>query len=202
MMCPNVSWSDLVSIAQTYSSVAFPGLPFGGDLRFATDDALVHLDIKMTGPNDNANEIVVPPQQISGDGALWSEADGMQNGPFLVKGLRASMNFQPKLPPYYVMNGNIRLCLTYFLKGVYEVEGFGVQPLRHLEIACVPNGLLLFDGPKLAQTGELFIPGKDDRSKAEHDKRTRIRLDPLASLGKWRCTKISKVQDVWKTDFR
>src|SRR5579863_9124793 len=35
-------------------SITFPGLPLGGDIRFATTEALVHFDMKLTGPNDNA----------------------------------------------------------------------------------------------------------------------------------------------------
>src|SRR6185503_18699022 len=131
-------------------------------VRFATDDALIHFDVKMTGPNDNANEVVVPPQQVSGDGSLWQV--GMLSKSFLVVGERRSINFQPKLPPFYIIDGTVRLCLTYFLKVIYTVEEFGVQPLGYLEVACLPNGLLLFDGPKYAETPGLLIPGKDTKT--------------------------------------
>ena len=189
--------SNLIrAIGEANSSVTFPGLPFGGDVRFATDDAFIHFDVKMTGPNDNANEVVVPPQQVSGDGALW--LNGMLSNSFLVTGERKSINFQPKLPPFYVLDGTVRLCLTYFLKVVYTVEEWGVQPLHYLEVACVPNGLLLFDGKRSAQTPGLFIPGKDTLTTPEHVKRTRIRLDPLSSLdGAWRCKKIVTHDDAW-----
>ncbi len=40
-------------------------------MRLMTNDALIHLDIKITGPNDRADEIVASPNQISGDGADW-----------------------------------------------------------------------------------------------------------------------------------
>ncbi|MCC6445822.1 MAG: BglI family type II restriction endonuclease, partial [Armatimonadetes bacterium] len=49
------------------------------------------------------------------------------------------------------------------------------------EKSLAPN-LLLFDGPYYAKTPGLLIPGKDDKTKAEEDKRIRVRLDPLASL--------------------
>jgi hypothetical protein len=189
--------SNLIrAISNADASVSFPGLPFGGDVRFATGDALIHFDVKMTGPNDNANEVVVPPQQVSGDGVLWQ--DGMLSNPFLVVGERRSINFQPKLPPFYILDRTIRLCLTYFLKVVYTVQEFGVQPLHYLEVACVPNGLLLFDGPMYARTQGLFIPGKDTQATPEHVKRTRIRLAPLAGIDEWRCRKIQKINDQWR----
>ena len=169
--------------------VTFPGLPFGGDVRFATDDALIHFDVKMTGPNDRTDEVVAPQQQISGDGSVCD--NGIRNGSFLVQGQRASMQFYPKLPPFYEMAGSVRLCLTYFLKSVYSVQADGVQPLAYLEVACVPNGLLLMHGSTYCKITGLFIPGKDDQSVAPSDKRTRVRLNPLASIDDgWRCQKI------------
>lgn len=64
--------------------------------------------------------------------------------------------------------------LTYFLKVVYAVQAMGNQPLDYLELVCVPNGLLLFDGPKYALTPGLLIPGKDEKDHPK--KRTRVRL--------------------------
>jgi len=197
----SLSSNLLRAICQKDSSVTFPGLPFGGDVRFATDKALIHFDVKLTGPNDNVNEVVVPPQQVSGDGVIWNE--GSTNSRCKVIGKIAQMEFQPKLPPFYVLNGKVLPCLTYFLKAVYTVQGLGVQPLDYLEVACLPNGLLLFDGPKYGVTPLLFIPGKDDRSKPIDDKRMRVRLDPLALLpGNWRCVKIHKGQSGWRTTLR
>jgi hypothetical protein len=194
--------SNLIrAISKAEPTISFPGLPFGGDVRFATKDAIIHFDVKMTGPNDNANEVVVPPQQISGDGALWGT--GLKNNSFLVTGERRKITFQPKLPPFYVLEGTERLCLTYFLKAVYTVTALGVQPLHYLEVACVPNGLLLFDGPKYAKTPGLLIPGKDTQTTPENVKRTRVRLAPLAGLsGKWRCQKIVSENDAWKVVTR
>ena len=48
--------------------VSYPGLPSGADMRFATENALIHFDVKLTGPNDNPDEVVASPNQISGDG--------------------------------------------------------------------------------------------------------------------------------------
>ncbi len=147
------------AIALEDPSITYPGLPLGGDIRFATDDAYIHFDLKLTGPNDNAHEIVASPHQIAGDGRSCN--GGVNNSPVTVKGARAEMSFQPELPPFYVLDGRILLCLTYFLKAVYTVQNIGDQPLHYLELACVPNGLLLFDGPNYFQVQGLFIPGKD-----------------------------------------
>jgi len=194
----SLSFNLLKAVWQNAPSITFPGLPFGGDVRFATKDAIIHFDVKLTGPNDNPNELVVPPQQISGDGTGW--ANGSMNSSCQAVGTRAHMLFQPKLPPFYILEDQVLLCLTYFLKAVYTVEELGVQPLDYLEVACVPNGLLLFDTMNYAETAGLFIPGKDDQTKAPEDKRTRIRLDPLAALGGgWRCMKIQQTEEGWKT---
>jgi hypothetical protein len=200
----SLSFNLLRAIAQQRDDVTFPGLPFGADVRFATNDAMVHFDVKLTGPRDNVDEVVAPPQQISGDGADWDK--GMVNSAFRVQGARSSFNFQPKLPPFYVLDNRVLPCLTFFLKAVYSLQGLGEQPLEYLEIACVPNGLLLFDGPVYARTEGLLIPGKDDQSVQESDKRTRVRLYPLASLGGgWRCRKIipsNEERTQWKIQPR
>jgi hypothetical protein len=181
-------------------SITFPGLPLGGDVRFATNEALIHFDVKLTGPNDRADEIVASPHQISGDGIRW-ENSGVANSPVVVRGARANMDFQPELPPFYVLNGRPLICLTYFLKAVYEVRSMGDQPLRYLELASVPNGLLMFDGARLANTAGLLIPGKDGQSHEK--KRTRVRLEPLANLNTWRCIQIVRTDEGgWETRQR
>ncbi len=174
-------------------SITFPGLPLGGDIRFATQDALVHFDLKLTGPNDNPDEIVASPHQISGDGQFWQ--GGVVNSLVLVTGQKAQMSFQPELPPFYILEQRVLLCLTYFLKVVYTVQVMGNQPLDYLELACVPNGLLLFDGPKYASTLGLLIPGKDEKDHPK--KRTRVRLTPLATLAPWRSIKIIRTPTGW-----
>ncbi|MBV9470128.1 MAG: BglI family type II restriction endonuclease [Abitibacteriaceae bacterium] len=184
--------------------ITFPGLPFGADVRFATRDAFINFDIKLTGPRDNVDEIVAPPQQISGDGSDWNI--GVINSPFQVQGPHSSFLFQPKLPPFYVLDDRVLPCLTFFLKAVYALHGLGEQPLEYLEVACVPNGLLLFDGPFYAHTEGLLIPGKDDQSVRESDKRTRVRLYPLATIETgWRCRQIvpqNTAATQWKTQPR
>lgn len=183
------------AIAENNPSVFYPGLPLGGDIRFATSDVLIHLDLKLTGPNDNADEIVASPHQVSGDGLFW-ENGGVINSPVTVQGPRRSMNFQPELPPLYILKDTTKICLTYFIKAVYDVRSFGEQPLRHLELACVPNGLLMFAGPAYSSTPGLLIPGKDEADYIK--KRTRVRLAPLSNLDSWRCIKIMPKDGNWQ----
>lgn len=194
-----ISSNLLRMVVQQDPSLSSPGIPFGGDVRFGVKRALLHVDVKSTGPNDVTNEVVAPPQQLSGDGHLW--ADGVMNSPFRVAGARsAGFLYQPKLPPFYVFNGRVQVCLTYFLKGIYEVRGLGNQPLSYLELVSVPNGLLLFDGPRYADTPGLLTPGKDDKTVSEDKRRVRVKLDPLARLAPWRCVKFVRNDDgTWRT---
>ena len=83
-------------VAQQYPGVRYPALPFGGDFRFATDQVLLHLDVKMTGPRDNPDEIVASPNQVSGDGYDWNEK-GVLNHQEQIIGPRATRMFQPEL---------------------------------------------------------------------------------------------------------
>lgn len=183
------------ALSLKHPSITFPGLPLGGDIRFATQNALIHFDIKMTGPNDNPDEIVASPHQVAGDGLYWR--NGVVNSLVIVTGQRATMRFQPELPPFYILGNRVLVCLTYFLKAVYTVEEFGQQPLEYLELVCVPNGLLLFDGPNYSQIQGVLIPGKGERDHPK--KRTRIRLEPLTTLGNWRSIKIVKTQSGWQS---
>lgn len=170
-----------ISIKDT--AITYPGLPSGSDIRFVTHDALIHFDIKVTGPNDRADEVVASPNQISGDGKIWN--NGVINSPVKIVGRRATMIFQPELPPFYMIEGEILLCLTYFLKAVYTVERLGYQPLAYLELICAPNGLLAFDGLNYNLTKpQLFIPGKDELNHAK--KRVRVRMNPLEEIAAWR----------------
>lgn len=199
--------SNLVAqLANVFDDITFAGLPTGGDIRFTTGPFFVHLDIKLTGPNDNANEVVVPPNQISGDGSKWE--DGVINSAFPInyqagsrKG-RLNYNFQPKLPPLYVIDEAPFLCLTFFLETVYGYQGFGDHPLEYLELSCVPNGLLLFETTRYADTQGLLIAGKDDKSTTDSDKRIRVRLGPLAKIAPWRSVKLVRREGQWLAEPR
>jgi Restriction endonuclease BglI len=190
------------SLVKKRSDIRFPGLPTGADLRFTTNDALIHLDVKVTGPNDNPDEVVVPPNQVSGDGLMWRDGIVNSGWPIFHKtgGKKGNLNyhFQPKLPPFYVLKNEVLVCLTFFLKAIYSVESLGVQPLKHFEVSCVPNGLLMFQGPVLANTPGLIIAGKDEVTKSESTRRIRIRLDPLASIASWRSVKLERVEGKWR----
>lgn len=177
-----IGYNIIRALSQDNPDITFPGLPSGADLRFLTKDALVHFDVKITGPNDRADEVVASPNQLSGDGIQWR--DGVINSPITINGNRATMIFQPELPPFYIIEGRLYPCLTIFLKGVYTVEEIGYQPLIKLELVCVPNGLMSFAGSNYVTQPGLFIPGKDE--KTHKKKRVRVRMGPLSSLAAWR----------------
>jgi hypothetical protein len=199
-----ISSNFIKRLGEVYSNIEFPGLPTGGDIRFYTKNVLVHLDIKLTGPNDNPDEVVVPPNQVSGDGFKWDQNGVLNNSHpiiYLTGPTRGQVNynFQPKLPPIYVLDNKHLLCLTLFLEAVYDVKSLGDHPLKYFEISCVPNGLNMFMGPKYADTKGLLIAGKDDNTKDEDTKRIRVRLDPLTNIHNWRSMKILKRNGVWET---
>ena len=55
----------------------FPGIPYGHDVRFLTDEAFIQIDVKSTGPTDDADEVVSSPNQVTGDGFQDSFAGRM-----------------------------------------------------------------------------------------------------------------------------
>lgn len=192
----------LPTLAKQFPHISFPGVPTGSDIRFQSDNVFVHLDVKLTGPNDNSDEIVVPPNQVSGDGSRWGN-NGIINSSTEIKYqsrskvAKVNYQFQPKLPPLYIMHGKPLLCITLFLEASYQVRKYGDHPLSHLELSCVPNGLLMFDGPRYCETKGLLIAGKDDKKTKSENKRIRIRLLPLSRIGDWRSVIISKEDRNW-----
>lgn len=52
-----ISSNIIRELSFRFNDIMFPGLPTGGDIRFTTENVYVHLDIKLTGPNDNPNEV-------------------------------------------------------------------------------------------------------------------------------------------------
>lgn len=175
-------------ILDVFDKINFIGLPYGHDVRFVNESAFVQMDIKSTGPTDNADEVVSSPNQVSGDG-LFVDENGIFNSKVLVTGSSKTMEFQPELPPFYIIDNQVFTTLTFYLKCVYKVIDIGNQPLDYLELVCVPNGLLMFDTLHYAKNiNGLLTPGKDILT-SEH-KRTRIKLNPLAQIADWRCQKI------------
>ena len=166
-----ISQSLVMQLVSIFPDIKFIGLPFGGDIRFMTGDVVIHFDIKLTGPNDNPDEVVVSPNQVSGDGRTWNST-GYLNSKVKVNGPRRSMEFQPELPPIYInKDGKPKYCLTLFLKAVYSVKSKGTQPLEYMEVIAVPNGLLMFDSLNYSRVPGIMTPGKDEQ--AFKHKRTR-----------------------------
>lgn len=186
---------------ETFPNARFTGIPYGHDTRFVTDKAFVHLDIKVTGPNESPDDIVASPNQVSGDGAFLDE-DGVMNTLERIQGPQKVYEFQPELPPFYVIDDNPKITLTFYLKCVYNVIEKGNQPLSYLELVSVPNGLIMFDslcivnrkadikyiGRNRVERRGIFQSGKD--GSAHKHARTRIELIPLSILEPWRCVKI------------
>lgn len=171
-----------------FDNVRFVGVPYGHDIRFLSGDSFVHIDTKSTGPTDNAEEVVSSPNQVTGTGKLEQNCV-VYNDMVEMRGKRVRRDFQPELAPFYIIDDRILPTLTFYIKVVYSVKILGNQPLEYLEIICVPNGLILFDGPKLINKIQgLFTPGKDEVKVVR--KRTRIKLKPLSQLDSWRCQKI------------
>ncbi len=137
--------------------------------------------------------------QISGSGN-WNVLDnGVENSIIQATGTRTSHDFYPSLPPLVILSdGTIAPIIVIALKPVYKMlkptrgntrnDG---QPLIRLDIACVPNGLLLTQQPNyLAQYNGLLFPGKDDKSKNPRKLRARVSFEILTKIASWRVKSI------------
>ena len=187
-------------VSQFFPNARFPGLPYGHDVRFMTEDAFVHIDIKSTGPNDSPDDIVLSLNQISGDG-LYVNDNGVFNCPVTAPGPRKELHFQPELPPFYIFEDRPRLTLTFFIKCAYDVFDITHQPLKYLELICVPNGLIMFDTIMIKDHQGVFAAGKDTQDFA-NDKRVRIKLNPLSAVAPWRCVRITNDNGVITVSHR
>ncbi|MCV9880136.1 BglI family type II restriction endonuclease [Brenneria izbisi] len=98
-------------------------------------------------------------------------------------------NARPEISPFYLIDNKIIPVLTYCIKVVYDVVSPGNQPLKYIELICVPNGMPFFVSPNynLSFSG-ILTPGKDEVYVER--KRTRIKLNPLSLIADWRCQKI------------
>ncbi len=174
------------SLKSLFPNIRFPGIPYGHDIRFLTNDAFIHIDVKSTGPTDNPNEVVSSPNQVTGNGIFTPE--GIINSEVDMAGARITRSFRPELPPFYLINERIIPVLTFYIKVVYSVHTLGNQPLEYIELVCVPNGLPFFESPNYnAQHPGILTPGKDEQHVVR--KRTRIKLNHLAKINAWRCQK-------------
>lgn len=184
------------------------GLPSGSDDRCIisserikqilgiTDSVWVFIDIKSAGPRDDFNNAVMSPYQISGSGVWQHKDDGIINEPIKAFGKKVSHDFLCSLSPIYVLSsGTIAPLVTFAIKPIYGmlIEN-GVnkgQPLNHIKVASIPNGLLLTKEPNyLKEHPHLFFPGKDDRKKDIRKLRARVSFDILQKIAKWRVKEI------------
>lgn len=176
------------SLNELFEDIRFPGIPYGHDLRFSTSSSFVHLDVKSTGPTDNHNEVVSSPNQVTGNGLIGQDGR-IYNEEVNMSGLRITRKFRPELAPFYLIDNKIIPVLTYYVKVVYDVISPGEQPLKYIELICVPNGIPMFVSPNYNNLYPgILTPGKDEVGVLR--KRTRIKLTPLASIDNWRCQKI------------
>lgn len=186
------------------------GLPSGADDRCIissqrikeilgiTDSVWVFIDIKSAGPRDDYDHAVMSPYQISGSGE-WATVDsGVINAPIIAHGKRVSHDFLCSLSPIYVLSEKTVAPLTTFvIKPVYgmlkeECSGKTIgQPLNHITVASIPNGLLLTRNPNYLKSNPmLFFPGKDDKSKNPQKIRARVSFVELRNIGDWRVKEI------------
>jgi len=176
------------SLNEMFERISFPGIPYGHDIRFSTENSFVHIDVKSTGPTDNPNEVVSSPNQVTGNGMI-SSSGMIYNDEVDMKGPRITRRFRPELAPFYLLDNKIIPVLTFYIKVVYDVISPGDQPLQYIELICVPNGIPLFVAPNFNHLYPgILTPGKDEIGVER--KRTRIKLNPLSQIGSWRCQKI------------
>lgn len=188
------------------------GLPIGPDERFVlssddigsilgiTDSCWLFLDIKSVGPRDDQDHTVVSHNQVSGDGTWGVLSEGVKNGTMLAKGTRTEHKFYPSISPLYVLSNALVLpAVTIVIKPVYAMPGLqnlGTgQPLHRVDIATIPNGLLLTQNPNyLRKHPDLFFPGKDDKSKNPLKRRARVSFAKLRQIDEWRHVKTEVIE--------
>jgi len=140
------------------------GLPTGADQRFVlthndiltitgglTNSAWLFIDVKSIGPRDDQDHTVMSHNQVSGDGVWQTEDAGVINSILQATGPRAQHDFHCSMPPLFILSdGTIAPLIIIALKPVYRmlpptqpVFRNGGQPLERIDIACIPNGLLL-----------------------------------------------------------
>jgi len=205
-------FGGLIEVVGAANIHGIPSTPFGGDYRIVLKDYILHIDIKSTGPRDDPSEIVVPPNQITGDGAIISMADeAVSNNPIAVGAKEETCAYtNPTLTPLApaLIGKDVKTIpqFTLFIKFVYGQKEGG-QPLEKITLATVPNGLLLFDERgiryylsdkyrvSITDSGIKTRPcspfnfGKDDRGRhaaAPNAFRFRIKLPWLRHLDPWR----------------
>jgi Restriction endonuclease BglI len=198
-------------LSQTFH-IRDTGFPTGADQRFIltnndiskatqgfTDSAWLFVDIKSVGPRDDQDHTVMSHNQVSGNG-IWSNPnDGVRNTTLQAIGTRASHDFHASLPPIFILSDATVVPLVIIaLKPVYQMLQTSIlgvrndgQPLQRIDIACIPNGLLLTQNPNyLGKHQGLLFPGKDDKSKDPRKLRARVSFTILKKIHFWRVQSI------------
>jgi Restriction endonuclease BglI len=187
------------------------GLPTGADQRFVltsdsinattkeyTKSAWLFIDIKSVGPRDDQDHTVMSHNQVSADGIWTNLESGVKNAVLRAEGTRASHDFHASLPPVFVLSDKTVVPLiTVALKPVYQMlqnttgsrnDG---QLLKRIDIACIPNGILLTEQPNYLKIHPgLLFPGKDDKSKDPRKLRARVSFELLRKIAPWRVQSI------------
>lgn len=198
----------LPRLLSQYFSIRDIGLPTGADQRFLlthpdiaritnnlTESVWLFVDIKSVGPRDDQDHTVMSHNQVSGDGVWVNVQDGISNTVLQATGRRASHDFHSSMPPLFVLsNGTIAPTVIIALKPVYSMLPNTVagarnngQPLIRIDLASIPNGLLLTQNPGyLSSFPSLLFPGKDDKSKDPRKLRARIDFALLRKIANWR----------------
>lgn len=183
------------------------GFPTGADKRFIlsnkrilkatdgfTDTAWLFVDIKSIGPRDDQAHTVMSHNQVSGDG-IWNTVNtGVRNSVLIATGKRKTHNFYCSLPPLFVLSDETVAPLVIIaLKPVYSMrprtggDRNSGQPLVRIDLACIPNGLLLTQNPAyLKKFPGLLFPGKDEKSKDPKKLRARVSFQLLHEIADWR----------------
>src|SRR5699024_1885574 len=160
-----------------------------------TDSAWLMIDIKSAGPRDDAHNSVMSHNQLSGSGKWPSVVEGVMNDALMATGKRRSHEFLPTLPPIVIDTyERVLPVVTMALKPIYKMEsnipvseGWRGQPLSRLDLATIPNGLLLCVNPNyIREHPGLLFPGKDDKSVALLKRRARVNFTILETIGAWR----------------
>lgn len=199
--------SKLPRMLATEFSLRDTGLPTGPDERFVvehpeilkvteglTPAAWLFIDIKSVGPRDDADHAVMSHNQISGDGQWANLDDGVRNRILIATGAFRKHDFHCSVPPLFVLSdGTIAPTVILVVKPVYSMEKVGKygrnggQPIGRIDVAAIPNGLLLLENPAfLKRFPGLLFPGKDDKSKNPLKMRARVSFQILRQLGSWR----------------
>lgn len=102
--------------------------PVGSDLMFELEDAFIHIDLKTVNTEnigDYNTSIFVGKNQNSYNYYMCTKGE--------------KRDYTPHLPPYYTLERNQKICLSYFVTILYDKATLETMCIT---ITCMPNGLL------------------------------------------------------------